>query len=87
MLLQYANDLLLTADSKETCREGSLLLLKHLACCGFKVSLKFIGVNPQCHSWVELSAGKQQCNGIFLMTMLLFMTFLHQAHRKAYLVF
>lgn len=56
VLLQYADDFLLTADSEETCRKSSVSLLKSPAQFVFKVLLSKL---QWCQSSVILSAGEQ----------------------------
>lgn len=71
--LQFSDDLLLTADHKETCKKGFMFLWKHLACCGFKVLLfKLQWRQPLYPGWVSC-----------LTFVLLFVIFLHQAHRNS----
>ncbi|KAF7704875.1 hypothetical protein HF521_021947 [Silurus meridionalis] len=46
LVLQYADDLLVTATDYDTCQAATLALLKHLAAEGFKVSTEQLTIRP-----------------------------------------
>ena len=59
-LLQYADDLLLTANDEAMCKAGFVCLLQHLNVCGFKAALDKLQC-CQTKSCLSFTLSKRNC--------------------------